>query len=269
MSELGIVLINNDSRDKVAYDATGESYRMHGHEQRSWPAEIAQLFLAQCAGFVTEVSDVELPRRDGEPLVWVANMTGDLRLPVEIKRPVLRENREVFEAAPNPLREPRTLRYQFKPDQVVTRSDDGFLDECFDPVKTPIVLAPWSRRPLTQSLAMFLTQRDGMQADSAMRGALITCRAPTEFEPNASWSYGDIRIYANIVDSQYFATDKLNSIWKPESKLPNDMAILEAKHSLLRALHYWLADPRVSLPTKAAFDREHEGRMQRLEGKIK
>jgi hypothetical protein len=254
----GITLINNDTREKIAYTSDGESFTLHPQEMRSFPVEVARLFLAQCSHWVSEYTEQELPRKQNEAIVWIANMTGDPRLPKEVSRSVSRNGQDTTVMMPHPRREPQALSFWFKPDQIIEDAgDDSYLSETFDPVKIRVTIPPWTRKLVGESMSWFLLQRDGLTGDVAKRGAIVNCRAPSEYEPNVSWDLDKIRAYAHMVDSEFFSRSRLTSTWKQESAYANKLEASEARRQLLRAMHYWLCDSRVSLPNKAAFERNY------------
>jgi hypothetical protein len=218
---------------------------------------IAKLFLKEYPQYIKEFVPQKIPApRPEERMEWVANVSGNPMEPEFVYVPGKKKEDPPMKVE-NPKRQPLSLSFKYKEDQIVVSNDtnEGGND-VFDQPPIDIVLPPYERLLVPQRIAFFVLQRDNMQYDKHRKGRVITCRAPSDFEPNSTWDLDDVRVYAHLVDPHTFDKKLMQETFKSKGGLHGQhQKIEETKRNLLRHLFFWLVHPRYALPNEPGFNK--------------
>jgi len=258
-----IQLENHSEMPQHVYDGEGVRFTIPEFEVRIFPRDVAAQFLTERQRFVQKFIPVAIPQKEGMPNAWVANMTGNPFLPseVEVNRVLHGELTKIQVA--NPVKTPQTLNFEFGRDQTTIKmEDDPNGDDVINHPPYKFRLPPYQRHKVPADIAMWMQERDGNQ-DDVHQGKVRLVRAPAVdgFEPNETWDYDDVRIYAALIDDKSIDVDVE---YPPEKSLAED-AVPKAKDGLLRALFFRIVDERFALPTRTAFTRAKDGLLKRAE----
>lgn len=240
----------SDSSDPV-------SYTIPPHTIMPFEDEIANLFLAEYPGTVIEYRLANIPdiqSKDGKThrRTWIANATGNPFQPPTVFIPSPREGEKPIEIA-NPLNVPQELRWEIKAPESVELDESGLPMSHHYPA-LPLTLPPYERISVPEPVAMQLIQRDST-AVMHQRGKLIACREPQAFEPNRTWPYNDLILYARLADEHFFNAERLKENFPSEEALNHDKPkILEKRAKLWEYIFHMVIDKRRGLPPKSAFE---------------
>lgn len=244
-------------------------------EQRDFEADLAALFIARCAPKVREVPDIggTVAPLTTARTIWLANMTGNPDAPLEVASKKVEKGRWVDCQIPNPKREPQVLRATQKGGQRFVSTNFG-MTTSLNLLGTEVVIPPYKRIEVDYDLGNWFLGRDS-SGELPSRGKVIRSRAPSEFEPNMSWSLDDMRAYLSILDesakvgpseAQIRASTKFKAREKDTKedaeRKQNGMlqALREAKERTLKQLHFRVADPQYRLPSRIEFESFKAGR---------
>lgn len=238
-----ITLQNHTEVAQHAYMETGHRHSLEPYEIRDLPEEIAQEFLKQRPNSVRRHTPYIVPPIAGEKTVWLGNMTGN---------PFAPETRDVFKLdhksgieevvkVPNPLRKAVPVSRKLGSPQLIQEANG--VKESFTAPPSMHVIPPYTRYPYPESIGEWMLRRDA-QMDELSTGMIASVRAPTNFEPNDSWSANEILVYATMVD------DSIDWFKRLDLKGRKDD---QSKTILLQALCFKLWNPMYSLPTEPAF----------------
>ena len=246
MSE-NVTLYHHSNIHQHAY-SDGRRHTMQPFEIRVLPPDVAQLFLAQRGQFVQPYVVASIPRIEGEPLVYLANVTGNPFLPEKVKTTYFdrQKNIEVEQEVTNPLRQARPVHRKMQVPQIVRATKDGQGKETFSVPPMLVKLPPFSRHQCSKSTADWLTERDARQ-DELMVGAIKIVRAPTNYEPNDSWSQEEMLAYGEALDASvawrtHWPVPATGEGFADESR--------KVKIDLLNALFFKVIDERYTLPPR-------------------
>jgi hypothetical protein len=244
-----VTLENFASVDQHAWDEKGVRHTIAANSVVHRDVSLAKLFLSQAGKFVRKYKPLPMPNGiPGEGYMWLANMTGNPILPKELK--VEQTDRKTgivsFITKVNPLAQAVTVGQRYGQGQAHGTETDGSPTLINLPAVW-IKIPPITRVRAPISIGKWLLMMDGDQ-EADCRGRLIACRAPTEFEPNESWDYDDMRLFAQLMD----APIDTKKAYPPARELKN--AVDEYKEKLFNNLFYFIVDERYQLPPKHAFD---------------
>ncbi len=247
---MGIVALENLS--DVEQYAWGSDNLRHSIQPKaivSRPTEIAGLFLNQVGKYVRKYVPFSIPEIPGEPKLWVANVTGNPAIPKEVTFKYTNKKTGVEEwlKKPHPHAPPITISYRMQQGSAPAIDGEGKESS----VNLPSVLIKFpsaSRYPVSKSIANWLVnEMDAMQETDCV-GRLVFCRGPSEFEPNDSWDYDDVRLYVSLMGSVPLDVKK---VFPPSNQLKNGTD--EKKEQLLNALFFYLIDAKYGLVPYGAF----------------
>jgi hypothetical protein len=110
----------------------------------------------------------------------------------------------------------------------------------FKSIKRPDVnFPPMTRAKIEKDLAREMLHRDG-SSDDGVRGSIMECRPPTEFEPAEDWKLEDLQLWFEVVGIKPDAFDKV---------------------SLLHQAFYYVVNPAYTIPTKEDFEAYKQAKM--------
>lgn len=257
MAQAAPISIQNLTDEMQQIWLDGEAHVLYAREIRPVPDTIADGFLDQRPKFVREYSGVICDiRRPGEPLVWLANVTGNPFLPKIISRiRVVKGREETFEKV-NPLTIPTVFTQ--KHGRGTRVEGEQHEAKSYHLGFAIISLPPFTRHPFPYSIAEWLVVRDGRQ-DEGHVGKIVQCRAPQEdgFEPNMTWTLDDMRLYADLVDrgQSIVVSDKALMGIGPADTYETNVDVEKAKVALYRMLFFKLVNEKISLPDRTVFAR--------------
>jgi hypothetical protein len=245
-----IQLENMSEFPQDVYDDTGRKWTLAEFAVEDVPERIAQLFLEKRAQFVRVFEPLAIPPRPGQATVWVANMTGNPfnKAEVQVERKVHGEL--VEHTVPNPNLIPRILEFEIRRDQDQEMGQDGQVNYINHPAQK-LRLPPFQRHPVPASIAMWVCNRDSYQ-DAAHVGKVARCRGPSAGDPNMTWNYDVLRVYAHLIDSKHF---DIIQTYPPAEKMTDADALHKHKQSLLRRLFFRIIDERFTPVPRAALRR--------------
>lgn len=225
---------------------------LNPYEIRDVAADVATAFVTQRPGRVQIYKPVVVPVRAGESVRWLANVTGSPFAPKELVRMKMNQktNMEEEYRIPNPNVRPVPVTREIQTDQTIQDATQGPFKESISYPPVRVTIPPYTRYPFPVSVAEWMMRRDA-QMDENSIGQIMACRAPSAFEPNDSWTHGEILVYARMVDPavQWGSMFKAG---KPGNAEDQDVK----KMALLHAFFFRLVDENYALPPEAAFHAE-------------
>lgn len=254
-----ITIENLSNIEQHVWDELGIRHSLPPHAILPRREELAKLFLKEKGKYVRKYVPFQIPDVPGEPKQWLANVSGNPLLPKEITFPQTdrKTGLTVYLKKPNPLATPVTVKHKMQRGQERALDGEG-KETALNLPPVTIKFPPGTRLQVSDSIANWLIMRDDMQEDDC-RGRLIRCREPSEFEPNESWDYDDIRLYAEMMD----APVDLKKAFPPAKSVKGDTDVL--KERLVNTLFFFLVDEKYSLPPKHAFDAKKAGKVPESE----
>jgi len=231
-------------------DKDGKRYSIPANTIVMRSPDVAALFLTQRAKFVRKYVPSTIPDRPNEKKVWIANVTGNPRAKKTYtfsetdKKTGLTVNSE----RENPLATATTVVQRMIGGQEPGIDREGG-ETLINLPGVVIRIPPATRVQAPQTIANWLLTMDETQDDIHAHGRLVKCRAPSEFEPNESWDYDDIRIFAREMQTDI----DLKKAFPPARSF-KDGAVEKAKEDLLHALFFYLIDERYTLPPRQAIE---------------
>lgn len=236
----------------------GKQIVIPGGETADVDVEIAKLFMKQHEGLIEETIDIgSVYNVKADRDVWVANVTGDLDASPTVKVKRSEKGRWYEVDIPNPLKDPYTVQRVMKGGMKEVIGKSGL--EALNLLPVTIKVPPYKRVKLPPHVAKWFMQRVAM---SGVRDC-IKSRAPSAFEPDASWAIDDLRIYLELIDPNVTEVQKGPSEKKIRGKLfgtgkgaeSNKAKILrEHKERLLKRIFRRVFDTKYRLPTKEEFE---------------
>lgn len=245
---------NSDVAQHIFFDKRRET--IYPRQTRAFPRDIARQFLEERGQYVRLYVPTKIPQMDGFGYVWIANATGNPFLPktVALRRKV-HGKWEDYEKD-NPLRNPFPIKELISRGQTVQASVEGEGEESLNHPKVPVEIPPFERVRMPHPIAEVLKARDDSR-DIEWRGQIAGCRPPGDFEPNETWSYDDIRLYAALMDGHTFLPlldQNKDGIFPPEAAFGTDTrSVAESKKKLLEMLFFRFIDERFAYPSKEEF----------------
>lgn len=243
-----VKLENRSTKIRTIYETgTGVAYNI-GPGVTPFPEKIANQFLAEFPGDILIYHQVDIPTFAGDPIVWIANATGN---PFVSPKEILVNDKTY----PHPLRDPRPLSWVMHRDQIPRVSDSGPYDE--NQVPVTIVLPAFERLPVSKRVADFVLQRDAWAQwlTPPGNGRVVLCRAPTSFEPNITWSIADMRLYAKMMNPEFFTKARMESEFPPEQEYRGEKdKIAQGKRKLFEHLFHMLISDDFSPVTREGFE---------------
>lgn len=240
----------------------GIRYCIPPRQIRVMPKDLAELFLEKCSPQVVLDQGVNMVDYDvpGMELVWLFNTTGNPdSLPTKTVQRIVKRQAVMVEL-PNPNYEPRIISRETGGEQVVVARGAGKAESLNFPGRIHQIY-PYTRKAFPKDIAHWMLMRDSRQEDVS-KGALKLSRPPGPFEPNDTWDYEDLQIYAAIIDSKLNVGPTLEKLAKQCGRPGIDAtttkkykeALEEAKDILLKRLFFRVVDPRYTLPEKEDFE---------------
>lgn len=245
-----IQIENFSNVEQHVWDEGGIRYSIPASSVVMRSTDIATLFLTQRSKYVRRYTPSNIPDREGEKKIWIANVTGNPAAKKQIT--IMETDKKTGLSTPfhrdNPLAMAVTVSQRMQQGQVPMMDQQGG-DNVLNLPAILIKIPPATRIQAPVSIATWLLTMDETQDDEHARGRLVKCRAPTEYEPNESWDYDDIRLYAREMQ----APIDLKKAFPPASSFKAN-GTDKAKEELLHALFFYLIDERYTLPPRAAIE---------------
>lgn len=285
MSNTDLKTIKNTLNAPQSIVYKGRQFVLGARDEQTYEAVIANAFLEKCAPIVQEVK-MDLGSTWAPELqlktVWVANVTGNPDAPATI--PDRRYDRTLQRYTevdvPNPNTKAHPVAREMKGGhRQYTARDGGLVQESL-PSRTWVV-PTYRRVPMPEAEANWFLNRDAMCGPS--RGAVIRSRGRSDFEPDMTWLYEDMRVYGRLLDpSMDLGPDDAKIIndvkaevdaaakeglWKPrkievELKERGKEALRSAKQSLFHRMYFRLVNPDYPLPTRSEYNEFLTGQSQ-------
>lgn len=245
-----IQLENYSNVEQHVWDTDGKRYSIPAHSIVLRSSDIAQLFLEQRSKYIRKYVPSTIPDRPNEKKVWIANATGNpqAKKTYQLAETDRKTGLTVHKELENPLAIATTVSQRMVGGQEPGMDREGG-ETLVNLPSILIKIPPATRVHAPQSIANWLLTMDETQDDPHARGRLIKCRAPTEYEPNESWDYDDIRIFAREMQ----APVDLKKQFPPASSFKGG-AVEKAKEELLHALFFYIIDERYTLPPRQAIE---------------
>lgn len=242
----------------------GKRWVLGPFQTSQFPAPIARAFQHERGQYVREYSRESGYVLQGEPIIWLANATGSPFYPDKVSREVVKKGRVEYEEIDNPLKRPRFQRWNIHIGQKVVEVDssDGREKKFINFPPRVFELSPFERKPFAAKYAERTLEREGF-CEEHERGKIVACRPPEPGEPNGSWPYEEIRLYAEMMDPATFKpmmyAEKGLKIKFPAT-IKNERHEEELKAELLSYLFFRLIDSRFPLVPYEAFEAERRKR---------
>lgn len=118
----------------------------------------------------------------------------------------------------------------------------------------------YKRTPLPKNEATWFVYRDAVAAGRG-KPMSVYSRAPSDFEPDMTWTLDDMRSYLKLTDADAVLGDSEETIertvkkgrFKKYGQEAIDSAIDDAKRACLKRVFFRLVNPAFSLPTPREF----------------
>lgn len=232
----------------------GRRYDIAAHGNLVVSSALASLFTGQRQGYVVRRTIAEIPRVPGEPIIWVANVTGNPWLPKEVKLKRINKGVEEDYLAPNPLLDPVTLTNRMRGDQVIVSTPDGSDKETKWMPEVVIAIPAFTRVGLSKRYAQWVLARDERQEIHHI-GKVVQCRPPRSdgFEPNISWGLGELQDYARYAFPDEVWSGHEELLGKDPSDYRDEAEQAAAADTLCKALFFLVVREEYSLPEPEAF----------------
>ena len=285
MSDKDLKTIRNTLKIPQSVVYKGRQFVLGPLEEQTFDAVIAAAFLEKCAPIVEEAkSDLGAtwaPELQAKTK-WVANVTGNPDAPSTVadRRYDKTVMRYTEVQIPNPNLKPYPVARELKGGhRQYTARDGGLVQESL-PSKTWVV-PTYRRVPMPEAVADWFVNRDAMTGPG--RGAVIVSRPRSDFEPDLTWSYEDMRNYARLTDPTMelgpeegklaqTVKEEIDQLafenkWVPrkiavELKERSKEALRKAKQELFHRLYFRLVNPDYPLPTRTEYSEFVTGRSQ-------
>jgi hypothetical protein len=255
----------------------GRQFVLGEHEEQSFAGDVADAFLGKCAPVVVDIAyDIghTTVKHVEDTEAWVANVTGNPASPDLVEQKYFDKSslRWSSREIKNPNKAPHTISRESKGGHFAYTASDGGLVQKSLP-STVWTILPYRRVKMHKATADWFVTRDG--SSGASRGACIMSRAPSEFEPDMTWSLDDMRVYMKLVmpdaplgpdEAKIIAQAKsVAAKWakthtdaKPEdveAKVKEELrtGLNAAKQALFRQMYFVLVDPAYTLPSRKEF----------------
>lgn len=198
-------------------------------------------------------------RDDNTAPIWMANMSGNPDAPKKLslglhknKMTGLKEETFTDNLLANPL--PYTTRYNLAtaPEKEHFRSDKIELTQ---PARR-FQIMPYERKPVENRVARIVKAKI-RDASAARRiiGHVIESRPPGAYEPDASWSLDEIRLWLFLADRKCILGDSEREIRRAaDDEAAANKALVQAKLLGLKRVYFRSADPQYRLPTRTEFE---------------
>jgi len=230
------------------------------------PERVAREFRRERARYVRQYAREPGYIEQGEPITWMANATGNPFIPDKIEREVVRKGVVSYEEIDNPIKRPRHLKWSLHTGQKVIEVDtgDGLEKKALNFPPKVFELAPFERKPFAGQYAQRALEREGF-CEIHDQGKMVSCRPPEPGEPNGTWSYEELRLYAEMMDKNTFLPmlvsdePRKNPPKFPES-VKKDAHREELKAELLTYLFFRLIDSRFPTVPYEVFEAERRNR---------
>jgi hypothetical protein len=261
MADKLVQVLNDSGVEKTIYETgTGVRYTIAAHTVLPVPENVAQQFLGSHPRYCKIFKPVEIPHIDSDERVWIANMTGS---------PFVAATFEVYQGDDKPPKVYQNLLFKAQPLTFTWyrgQENIGTPEEPFYKNVPPITIEvlPFRRDPYPKRIADWLVQRC-QTAPFPYTNLLREVRAPSDFEPNETWSLADMRLYASMIDPEFFTRDFLNEKFPREESIKDPSRVGEIKQLLYQYLFFRLVDDEFSLVTREGFEK----RRKELEGEVK
>ena len=261
MSKKVVLLENITGVAQNVSDDNAVVYTLPAHSKYPFEEEIASLFLSERGKFVRIYTPVEIPppRSVGEPMVWIANLTGDPDAKPTIELTDTVKGQPTVVSYPHACYEARDLVYSIHVDQ--TRSIDASgLPYYMNNMPVRVKLPAYERFYVPKHVADFVIGRAALMREFGM--PVGPCRAPTNFEANPTWSIDDLWDYARLLDATKFndafeaklcqEVDKsVKTLAAVQQSFPGKLAVV--KQELWKHIFFRLVNEEYSLPKEAVF----------------
>lgn len=266
---------NNTNRRQSVFDSDGVAgdegtrYDIEPYDVKTVPKKVADIFLRDRAQYVSEYIPAPIPRKEGDPDVWLANATGSPFYPktVTVERIVKGERTAVD--VENPLAKAAPIRRTMMGGFEVIPTEDGQDKMPWPKPNLVFDFPPFRRLPVSFTYANWNIERDMRQLDHH-RGKLVTCAKPRDFEPNDSWSLTMLQAYAECLGVDEFRNYP-EMLGKNEDEYDHPDELDAARELLLRALYFVLLEDVLG-PTEQDFNAYlslFEARQKKPQEKVK
>lgn len=245
-----VVTLHNASEQDVTVIYKNKPLTLAPFEPHTVPAEDVEDLLSQNDALMVaegEIGSAEVDQASAK-MMWIANVTGD---PLEPEFVTIRGNydRKSGQYArteiPNPKRRPHVISRSYTVGTTEVLGRTGV--EGRNQAPELISIKPFQRLLVDTVRGTWFLRRDA-QMEPHCRGQAVVSRPKGDFEPNASWSLDDIRLWLLLADHR-----RANVI-RQESELNSDVDIAQEKRLALIHVFFASANARTKLPTRARFD---------------
>jgi len=248
----------SDIRQWITYGDDEDSavtYELPPYAVLDFPHEVAREFLIRRPKCVRVYEPVQFPEpKDGESLVYVANMTGSPFWPETTQITLVqRGGKMVDEVIPHPLRQPHVITYTMQGDQIIQPcKNDPSSKESLNMPSRAVSLPPFRRFRLGMTLADWLLRRDAAQLPG-LTGALAVVAEPRNYEAQPDWRLYELQAYGLRVDMDTFS--KHHPVFGPmmarhEEDYEDLDELRDVREKLWQAIWFRCLDERYGNPSK-------------------
>jgi len=242
----------------------GKQHVLQAKDEQNFDAALATAFLEANPGTVVDNTEAigalyEAPDAT-ETHMWLANVTGNPDAPAKVSTTTYNDRFVPVKVdIDNPIKELNDLTWEFKGGQKQWIGRDGTMWQMALGGSTTTL--PARRRiRVTQAQGEQILGRAGR---ASLKNAVIRSRAPTTFEPDASWEFNDIRSYLKLIDPNANIGPTEESIQENlEHGEDFEQKLYNAKRDLLVRTYYRVCDPKYRLPTRAEFKQFTTGKSE-------
>lgn len=257
-----VSIVNRTDVLQTHYTDDGEIYQLAPHEVRDISGTVAEGFIAECgARNVAEYKPTPIPVRPGEPMVHVANMTGNPFIPklIEIVKFDKETGGNKVSYAENPKIKPQVIKHTMQLGEKIQPSKLGEGDECISLGSVNVEIPPYGIHLIPTRIANWLSNREANTAEfSGFNAFEIINGGIPDFRPNENWELDEIRYWIKMVRPDTDG-DILGETEKDIIKNGGtEEEITEHKIKLIHASHFLIADSRYNAPSQEKFKMMYE-----------
>ena len=259
-----MVLLENMSN--VSQNVTDDDLVVHSIPPLGrfpYPEAIANKFLTERGRYVRIYTPTAIPPPNAvnEPMEWIANVTGNPDTPPKIKLTETHRGEPKVVEYEHLCHKARVLEYKMNRGQQRDIDNSGL--PFHKNLGTYLIrLQPYERALVPKHVADFVKTRASM-IGSELGTVVTSVRAPSPWEPNVTWTLGDMWLYATLFDSSKFTPafeKQLAQVADPSAKSVKQIIekfpglVNEVKQELWKHLFFRLCNDEYPLVNEAVFN---------------
>lgn len=215
MSENHVILENLSQVSQQVFDEDNVIHSLPALARFPFPESIADKFLTERGEFVRIYSPSVIPKQKSvdEPMMWIANVTGDPDAPETVELEDQTRQGPVKRQYNHSCHRERPIEYKMHVDQKVVKDASGLPFALnLPPVK--IRLLPMDVVQVPYHVGQFVLGRASslLAVDEKLGAPVREIRRPGDFQPNQTWTIADIWLYMQLMAPDKFTVNREKTI---------------------------------------------------------